>query len=91
MYEKFAPTNFEQANCFIKGRPVSDEEKRVTDDAEIKGANAWTDGNQVITVWKTKSLLARISFLINGKINLIVMGPRMLPVAMSIGKIFHRK
>jgi len=86
----FTPVDFPEANAQIDGRVLDDSEQSYSD-KDVQAIRCYKENDSiVITKWKLKSIKARIKFLLNGEINMIVLGPTQPPTALRVDSPFYK-
>lgn len=88
MYETLTPLKFEGCNIDLKSRPLTPEERLVSLSDKMLDCSCYTDGIQSITKWKTKSIKARLHFLLFGEMNVVELRKTPVAKAVTIGKVF---
>lgn len=88
LYFTFKPLKFKNANYEIEGRPLTETEKAVSTAENCTSIWVYTDGVQIISVWRCRNLWARFLFLFTGKINCIELGNRPSAKSLTIGSPF---
>lgn len=92
MFKELKAVRFKQANKTFDGRYLTPAENmnNTAKDGEIKPIPVYFDGQRRITIWKCKSIKARLLFLFTGKITIMELGG-ITPKGIGIGNIFLKK
>lgn len=81
------PAKFVEATHLKEGRVLKESEKR-TDASKREDVPLYVSDKEIISCWKTKSFIARLWFLITGKIWVVVESRSLPEMGVSIGQMF---
>lgn len=86
-YYDMTPVQKPYTNGLLHGRPAQEHETSVIG-GEVHGMPVTrTDGNQqIVSVWKCKSLWWRLRFLFKGEVTLTVLGNKHPALSISVGE-----
>lgn len=87
--KELTPVYFEEANSTLSGRSLKEEEKKYSK-SDIKDIPCYRNNGVLITQWKLKGFWNRVSFLINGKVSVVVLGETQPPMSMRIDSPFEK-
>lgn len=89
MNYELEPVPFKQANDFLRGRDITEEEKQVSTEHRVKDIPCYKDDTVVVTQWKLEGFRNRLRFLLTGTVSVVVLGTTQPPMTIRIDNPFN--